>query len=247
MAHKMAADLIGLYEALEGALVSCPADLGGGSYLPQSVLNGYVREPLVTALLKEEQVPKDLWPTIATSAPKILIILLLANKVDRIKDVLECGLRDQDLPLTLGGDKISLVSCRGTVFRPFSSSSPSQNRRDVQEIHDKQYMVDPPILDDSGEHRTFDAKRVLPFLQELEPLGSGGKDVFDCTIHPGYFRAVDNHDDHVVADVRYPLPPSRGCCVTTAYPGSSVNTYSSPASGNGMPSSRQEIHKQGSF
>jgi hypothetical protein len=137
-------------------------------------------------------VPEELSVKIEKVASKIFAILLLANNVHIIGDMLECGLQDQHLPLSLGQGENTLESGDGAVFRPFKSRWSGRISRGIEAFLEKQWIVGPPILDDSGEHRKFDPKRTLPFLERLEPLGTAAKQVFDCTIHPGHFRTVDN-------------------------------------------------------
>jgi hypothetical protein len=195
---------------LEVALVDVPAELGGGRYLPQDALKDHVTEPHVTTCCKEEGVPENLSGTIVTSAPKLFALLLLSNKMKWVQDMLGCGLRDHHLPLAIGegGDKDCLVSCDGAAFRPFSGAWDRPLGRDVKDLLKKQYLVNFPVLDDSGSHYTFDKHRPLPFVPEFQPLGHGGGQVFDCTILPGYFRTVKNHNGDPASDtdVNYATP-----------------------------------------
>jgi len=219
----MATNPIDLFEVIEKGKISCPADLGGGSYLPQSVLDEYVREPYITTCCDEADLPKDVAVTIDRSTRKIFAILLLSDKINIVGLMLGCGLRDQHLPLSLGQGNDTLLSRSGAVFRPCSSGWSPSFRRAILAFLRNQWIVDPPILDDSGEHHIFDAELPLPFLDRLNPLSLGtAAKVFDCTIHPGHFHSVDDmalsskDNDDAVTEVQHVSARAHTCSL--AYP-----------------------------
>jgi len=200
----MAPNPIDLYKVLDEGRVFCPAVLGGGEYLPRSVLDKYVKEPNITDCCLVEGVPKELFQTISKSARKVFVILLLTDKVEIVRDMLGCGIQDEDLPLSLDEGRDYLVSRSGKHFQPLNSPWPGKFRRDVKTFLDKQWVVQPPVLDDSGGHHSVDPKCALPFLETLQSLGTAA--VFDCTIHTDYFCNVD--------DTAQPLRDSDGDAVT---------------------------------
>ncbi|KAL8318705.1 hypothetical protein RB597_005806 [Gaeumannomyces tritici] len=177
-----------LFKVLKDSWISCPLELGGGEYLPQSVVDKYAKEPHIT----NEGVPEELVQTIVASAKKVFIVLDVADKIEIARDMLKCGIRDADLPLRLDEGKDRLISRSGKRFRPFKSPWTVKDLRNVKAFLDNQWMVLPHILDDSGKHHLLDPKCALPFLDKLKPLGTANRAVFDCTIHKDFFRNVDD-------------------------------------------------------
>ncbi|KAL8365340.1 hypothetical protein RB595_004241 [Gaeumannomyces hyphopodioides] len=175
-----------LFKVLKKSRISCPPELGGGEYLPQSVVDEYAKEPHIT----KEGVPEELVQTIVTSARKIFIVLHIADKIEIARDILRCGIRDADLPLRLDEGKDRLISGNGKHFQPFRSPWSDKDCRQVETFLDHQWMVQPHILDDSGKHHSLDPECALPFWDTLKPLTD--RAVFDCTIHKDCFRNVDD-------------------------------------------------------
>lgn len=199
----MATDQIDLYDVLLEQ-TECPSDLGSGFYLPPSVLEQYVTEPQIKSVCKDEGWREDLSVVIYQSARKVFAILHLINQVHILKKMVDCGLRDEHLPLSLSPDRAGLISRKGEVtelsFRPFGNPpvKPRFTHALVQFV-EKQWTLIPFILDDSGKHYKCDSNRVMPFLSR-EYLGRaiGTEDpdcdrwVFNCTIDPELFCTVDD-------------------------------------------------------
>ncbi|KAH8742438.1 kinase-like domain-containing protein [Diaporthe sp. PMI_573] len=195
----MATDQVNLYDVVVLEQTECPGDLGGGSYLSPSVLEQYVTEPQIKSVCRDEGWREDLSVIIYQSARKIFAILHLINQVEILNHIVDCGLRDEHLPLSLSPEKASLISRKGEVtelsFRPFGD--PPVKRKFTHalvQFVEKQWTFIPFIFDDSGEHYKCDPKRVMPFLSRKSlgrAIGTEDPDcdrwVFDCTIDAELF------------------------------------------------------------
>ena len=137
---------------------------------------------------------------------KVFAILTLTGQGPCIKNIVNEGLQDRDLPLFAGGTSYQIF--RGSRDLPelvqcFSSPTWHSCHKDM--VLDLQYAVKPLVLnlEDDGRtprHRNFHPKVVLPFMHEEERHRGGYGVVKEVTVHP------DCHKFHkLLQSVRWSL------------------------------------------
>jgi hypothetical protein len=180
------------YQQLSQCLVKC--SLGDQQFLPLSELNAKVTRDSISARLSEStrQLLPSLPDEVLDHARKIFAILVLIGEPRAIQDLVQEGLKDEDLPLSLQEDMDYnvLKSRNNQNFKSFASWD---NEARVQEFLDKQWLVQAPVLDPTGRHINLTQKCALPFLQsnKVATAADGLCSVHRGILHPAHQKGFE--------------------------------------------------------
>jgi serine/threonine protein kinase len=175
-----------LYRQLNDyCLVTSP--LGDQVFLPLSDLNDKITRDSIKAQLSYgiRLFHRGLPDNVFLHAKKVFAILVLIEEPCAIKDLIQEGLTDEDLPLSRKGDSDYnvLVSACGKIFKSFASWDKESRVRDFL---DKQWLVQAPVLDTTGKHIVLDPKCALPFQESVAKARGGFGVVHQGTLHPAH-------------------------------------------------------------
>jgi len=173
-----------LSETLEAALVH--SFERGKLYLPRDALNNILTVPNVSKELSlaTKILSPGLADRIVQHASKTFAILCLIDESRRIKDLLEEGFIDDDLPIER--DNRVFISARGKGYLSFTS----WRRSKVIKFLDTQWQMQAPTFDGTGGHVVLDRRCPLP-IRDLKPgrsAYSGG--VYHVSIDKAHFRTA---------------------------------------------------------
>ncbi|KAF5005981.1 hypothetical protein FDECE_7607 [Fusarium decemcellulare] len=129
-------------------------------------------------------------------AKRVFAILILTREPWVIRGLINEDICDEDLPLRRNRDKedskhYTMVSPgSGKTFLSFNSSPKEQG---IVDFLDKQWLVQAPILDGSGQQIVLDRKCPLPFIEyELFSTGYLSK-TYKGKLHPAHQRIFSGH------------------------------------------------------
>jgi hypothetical protein len=154
-----------MFRQLKNALTKC--DLSGEEFLPSGILHTAITKETIKAALPRN-LGRVLQPNLASKieqdAKKIFAILVLMGEQKSISELYSDGLRDRHLPLQrdpAGKDDNVLVSEDGkTVFKAFANWD---NEAKTNLFFDQQWLVQAPVMDNTGRHFVLDQRCALPF------------------------------------------------------------------------------------
>jgi hypothetical protein len=173
------------YQQLSQCLVKC--SLGDQQFLPLSELNAKVTRDSIRARLSES-LPDE----VLDHARKIFAILVFIGESRAIQNLVQEGLKDEHLPLSLQEDKDYnvLKSRNGQNFKSFASW---ENEARVEAFLDKQWLVQAPVLDPTGRHINLAQKCALPFLQsnKVATAADGLCSVHRGILHPAHQKGFE--------------------------------------------------------
>jgi hypothetical protein len=192
---------LSFYQQLKKSLVKCP--LGNQQFLPLSELDAKVTRDSISAQLSEDtrQLLPSLPDEVLDHAKKIFAILVVIGEPRRIQDLVQEGLTDEHLPLSLReADNYNVLKSRND--QNFKSFASWDNEPRVEEFLDKQWLVQAPVLDPTGRHIDLTEKCALPFLQsnKVATAADGLCSVHRGILHPAHQKGfeVSNIQAHLL-------------------------------------------------
>lgn len=176
-----------LYQQLKACLLECPLE-GQKKFLPLSDLKKITRDTVKGQLpyLRTQMFHRKLPEKILQQAKMVFAILVLMGEPRAINGLLQEGLTDEHLPLQ--AKKVNnhnvVESVHGKIFKSFDAWG---NEARVEEFLDKQWLVQAPVLDPTGEHIVLDPKCALPFKCIDQKAERGALSiVYKGTLHPAH-------------------------------------------------------------
>ncbi|KAK7423845.1 hypothetical protein QQZ08_008889 [Neonectria magnoliae] len=166
-----------LYQELTDFLLK--GALGDQLFLPLSTLDKFTKDTITTQLSPWTRFfCRNLADKVLLQARKIFTILVLIGKQDTLRVILQDGLKDGDLPLSLHNDGSghTLVSGNHKLFKSFST----WNEVRVRDFLDKQWLVLAPVFDRSGQRIELNTKCALPILNSEYVAGENA-----CVVYRG--------------------------------------------------------------
>lgn len=171
---------------------SCRDGLNDREYVPVDAIDKIVtKESIKTELGRKStsKSPLTLQGCLADrverkNAKRLFVILVHLSGASSwdIKELLDAGFTDKDLPLT--EDEDELRSSRD-LKKKFS---PPEDWEDTT-VHDfilKQWMVLAPFFSSTGEHKMLHQDCPLPFSEVVEVASFASRVVYKAQIHPSY-------------------------------------------------------------
>ncbi|KAK7402875.1 hypothetical protein QQX98_011360 [Neonectria punicea] len=157
--------------------------LGDQLFLPLSTLNDFTKDTVTTQLSPLTRFfCRNLADKVLLQTRKIFIILVFIGKQDTLRVILQDGLKDEDLPLSLHNDGSghTLISGNGKLFKSFST----WNEVRVRDFLDKQWLVLAPVFDRSGQRIELNTKCALPSLNSEYVAGENACMVYRGIVPP---------------------------------------------------------------
>ena len=132
--------------------------------------------------------PSDLPEMVTKQAKRIFAALVLMDKVDKIRGLVDEGLTDEHLPLSRDPHHDAVLSRdRATIFPFVGWNPPSVN----EFLQHKQWLFLAPVLDTSGQLIEVNKECALPFT-ESEIKGSGAAGIVHrAKIHKAHQRGFE--------------------------------------------------------
>jgi hypothetical protein len=162
--------------------------LDGNRFLPLRSFSKLITPDSINEELRRNLEPK-LLERIVKYAKGVFIILVLVGKADDIEKLFEDGLTDERLPLYPMGESNGALESHSTK-KSFESFA-SWDKSEIDYFLVKQWLVQSPVLDTSGEHLDLDINCALPFTHVDFDLihGAFGK-VHRGELHPDHQRGI---------------------------------------------------------
>lgn len=184
-----------MFRQLKNALTKC--DLSGEEFLPSDVLHAAITKETVKAALPRS-LGRVFQPNLASKieqdAKKIFAILVLMGEQKSISELFSDGLRDKHLPLQRDPAKKDdnlLVSADGkTTFKAFANWD---NEAKTNLFFDQQWLVQAPVMDNTGRHIVLDPKCALPFKDSEAVNHNPYCVVHRAEIHPAHIQGFEVH------------------------------------------------------
>ncbi|KAF4463390.1 serine threonine kinase [Fusarium albosuccineum] len=192
-----------LHTRLSHCLVQCPLE-EPQDFLPLSDLDDIITHDNVRSQLSwaTRLLSPRLPEKILSQAKKVLAILALMNETGAMKDLINEDICDEDLPLCRNGDKgdsefdILVSPGGGKRFISFSSW-PKKTR--VAEFLEKQWVVQAPILDGTGQHIVLNWKCPLPLIECIRMAQGGSGVVSKAKFHPAHQHIFQPGENSYIA------------------------------------------------
>lgn len=154
-----------MFRQLKKGLVKCK--ISGEEFLPLDVLNAAITKDIIRAALPQD-IGSIFRPHLASDierdAKKVFAILVWIGEQNSISELFSDGLRDRHLPLQRDPAKIDdniLLSADGQ--RKFRAFEMWDNDAKIDMFFEQQWLVQAPIIDNTGMHSTLHSKCALPF------------------------------------------------------------------------------------
>jgi hypothetical protein len=151
--------------------------LDNKGFLPLSYIDTLITEPQIKLLL-HGNLDDSLHVEIFNRARKVFAILVIIEGVNRIQELLAAGLTDEVLPV-YREDKVG-QALKSTL-----------SRETFELFLQKQWLVQSPVLDATGQHIDLDQNCALPFTHVDHAVKHGGfSTVYKGTLHPAHQRGL---------------------------------------------------------
>ncbi|KAI9150752.1 Serine/threonine-protein kinase Nek8 [Paramyrothecium foliicola] len=146
--------------------------------------------------------PSSLPFQVAHGSKKIFAALVMMDRAKAISDLLDEGLRDEHLPLSISPDHEALLCCNGKVMFPFGG----WKKVSVNDfVRDKQWLFLAPVLDVKGRLIKLNPDCPLPFVKsEVVDHGAAGI-VHKAEIHPAHQQGFDMETVNLQVAVKHYL------------------------------------------
>jgi len=122
---------------------------------------------------------------VVSGAKKVFAILVIMDKVDRLSALLDEGLRDAHLPLSLDPSLQVVLSHDKSHQFLFHEWRIDEVKRLVDEYQGP-YLA--PTLEADSQYRKLDERLPLPFIEAQEIASGGGGCIYRAKLHPNHQR-----------------------------------------------------------
>lgn len=193
---------VSLYRQLHDSRLS--DDLSRRKYIPNSELRKIVaRDNIITELNKHQkrwslkrmrQNSTSLANRILESGQKLFVILVNLRLSRGVKDLLDAGFTDEDLPLSKRGDHLSSAIDRAKSFK-WPTEWELENLDDFVE---KQWLVLAPVFATEGVHRTLAPECPLPFVSVVEAQNGPHNVVYKVSVDPSHHEGFEVSTIHLI-------------------------------------------------
>lgn len=193
---------VSLYRQLHDSRLS--DDLSRRKYIPNSELRKIVaRDNIITELHKHQkrwslkrmrQNPTSLTNRILESGQKLFVILVNLRLSWGVKNLLDAGLTDKDLPLSKRGSHLS-----SSVDPAKSFEWPAEwELEDLDDFVEKQWLVLAPVFATGGAHRALAPECPLPFVTVVEAQNGPRNVVYKVLVDPSHHEGFEVSTIHLV-------------------------------------------------
>jgi len=194
--HSSLRHTTSLFRRLKNSIIECELS-NRQTFLPLDVLHAAITKETVKAVLPRS-LGRVLQPNLASKieqdAKKIFAILVLIGEHKSISKLFSDGLRDRHLPLQqdlAGKDDNLLVSADGkTTFKAFANWD---NKAKINLFFDQQWLVQAPVMDNTGRHIILDPRCALPFKDSEAVSYNTDRVVYRAEIHPAHIQSFKVH------------------------------------------------------
>lgn len=194
-----------LYRQLYNSRLS--DDLSRRKYIPNSELREIVaRDNIITELHEHQnrwslkrfrQNSTNLANRILESGQKLFVILVNLRLSWGVKNLLDAGLTDEDLPLSKRGNQL------------YSSVDPARSFKwpsdwgleKLDDFVEKQWLVLAPVFCAGGAHRTLAPECPLPFVTAVEAQNGPNSVVYKVTVDASHHDGFEVSTIHLIFDL----------------------------------------------
>ncbi|KAI5464980.1 kinase-like domain-containing protein [Mariannaea sp. PMI_226] len=185
-----------IYKKLMDRKVQCP--LGRQYFVPLSALDELINKKNIKTLIPFPKLlfRQNLPAKVMQRAQRLFTILVLISETDAICALMQEGLTDEHLPLSLRSDNSydRLMSRDGKKeFKSFGSWDEVR----VTDFLAKQWMVLAPVFSKSSQHVEVDTSCALSLVECKEIAKGHHAFVYRASIHPAHHMGFNTNGSHL--------------------------------------------------